>query len=125
VDAPEAELVTWLATCHPDDQVEAAARAVLERGLRQRRTAPSAFDERRTTKALTTRLERTTDLYRWGHIGKGDYPRERAATEAELAQLQGQPGRAERQAVLGPNHRPSRRMGGRHPRPALAVSVEH
>src|ERR1700730_84153 len=33
--------------------------------------------------------------------------------------------RAERQAVLGPNHRPSRRMGGRHPRPALAVSVEH
>ena len=91
VDALEAELVTWLATCHPDDQVEAAARAVLERGLRQRRTAPSEFDERRTTKALTTRLERTTDLYRWGHIGKDDYQRERAAIEAELAQLQGQP----------------------------------
>ena len=59
--------------------------------LRQHRTAPSEFDERRTTKALTTRLERTIELYRWGHIGKDDYQRERAAIEAELAQLQGQP----------------------------------
>jgi hypothetical protein len=29
--------------------------------------------------------------HRWGHIGKDDYQRERAAIEAELAQLQGQP----------------------------------
>lgn len=56
--------------------------------MRQRRTAPSEFDERRSTNALTTRLERTADLYRWGHIGKDDYQRERAAIEAELAQLQ-------------------------------------
>ncbi len=91
VDALEAEQVTWLATYYPDDQVEAAARAVVERGLRQRTTAPGEFDEQRTTKALTVRLECTTDLYQWGHIGKDEYQRERATIEAELAQLQGQP----------------------------------
>jgi len=82
--------VAWLATCHPDEQVDAAARAV-ERGLRQRRTAAGEFDGRRSIKALTARLERTTDLYWWGHISKDDYQRERAPIEAELAQLRGQP----------------------------------
>ena len=63
--------------------------------LRQHRTAPSEFDERRTTKALITRLARTTQLYRWGHIGKDGHQRERVAIEAELAQLQdSQPCRA-------------------------------
>lgn len=71
LDALEAELVAWLATCHPDEQVDAAARAVVERGLRQRRTAAVEFDERRSIKALTARLERTTDLYRWGPHPEG------------------------------------------------------
>ncbi len=40
----------------------AVSRAVVERGLRQRRTTAREFDEHRTIKALPARLERTTDL---------------------------------------------------------------
>lgn len=78
LDELEAELAAWLATCHPDEQVDAAARGVVERGLRQRRTAAGEFAEGRSVKTLTARLERTTDLYCWGHIAKDDYQRERA-----------------------------------------------
>lgn len=59
----EAALCDWLAKCHPDDRLEAAVRALLQRGLRHRRTTVREWYEHHTVKELEARLERTHCLW--------------------------------------------------------------
>jgi hypothetical protein len=57
-DQLEAAYVEWLGKCQPDDQLEAAARALVKRGLRQRQIPTTEWTERRTVRELEGRLAR-------------------------------------------------------------------
>ena len=87
----EAELRTWLAKCQLSEQVEAAARQVVERGLRQRRTVNQDLVERRTVKELEARIQRLTMAWAIHGLNEADFLREKAATEQQLAEARAVP----------------------------------
>ena len=89
--ALEDELRTWLAKCQLGDQVEAAARQVVERGLRQRRTVNQDLVERRTVKELEARIQRLTMAWAIHGLNEADFLREKAAAEAQLAEARAVP----------------------------------
>ena len=90
-DALEAELAGWLAKCHPDDRLEAAAQALVERGMRQRQTLPREWDERRTAKELEARRKRTALVFEMGLMSESEFRNSVTVIEAQLTQLKAQP----------------------------------
>src|SRR5712692_3203741 len=90
-DILEDELLAWLAKCQLGDQVEAATRALVERGLRERRTASYEFQERRTVKELEARIQRLIKAYAVYGLNEADFRKETARAEAELAQARAIP----------------------------------
>jgi hypothetical protein len=57
-----------LGACQPDEWLEAAARELLERGLRQRRIPASELNNRLRIKSLEDRLRRTGLVFRAGQM---------------------------------------------------------
>jgi DNA invertase Pin-like site-specific DNA recombinase len=90
----EAAFVQWLSTCHPEDQLETAALALLERGLRQRRLPAREWNERRQVKELEERRRRTAMVFRMGLISEGQFRSEVEALEQQIAQVKAQPAAA-------------------------------
>ncbi len=91
-DILEEELCRWLATCHPDDRLEKAARELVERGLKQRRTNWREWDERLSVKALEARLERTRKVWIvYGDITEAEFRAEREIIEKEIARVRALP----------------------------------
>lgn len=102
-DILEDELCRWLATCHPDERLEQAARELVEQGLRQRRTNWREWDERLSVKALEARLERTRKLWTiYGDITEAEFRAERDVIEKEIARVRALP---EVQTVRQCSHR--------------------
>ena len=58
-----------------------------EQILDNQRKLESAYDVAQQRNALETRLEKTKDLYRWGHISKEEYLKDFAAINREMQQL--------------------------------------
>jgi hypothetical protein len=94
-DQLEAACVEWLSKCHPDDQLEAAARALVERGLRQRRIPSTEWSERRTVKELEGRLARQRWMYDRGDMPQAEYEAVSAEVKAELARVKALPNEPE------------------------------
>jgi len=91
-DLLEEELCQWLATCHPNDPLEEAARELVERGLKQRQTNWREWDERLSMKALEARLERTRKLWTvYDDITEAEFRAEREVIEKEIARVRALP----------------------------------
>ena len=91
----EDAFAAWLGACQPDEWLEAAARELLERGLRQRRIPASELNNRRRIKALEDRLRRTGLVFRAGQMTEQEWQAETHAIRVELARLQGRPAEPE------------------------------
>ena len=102
-DPLEATFVEWLGKCHPDDRLEAAARNLVERGLRQRRIPGREWNERRTVKELEGRLGRLRYMFDKGHMPQAEYDERWAEVNADLARAKELP--AEPETVRQRSHR--------------------
>src|SRR5206468_9920050 len=91
-DVLERELCDWLAKCQLGDQVEAATRQLVERGLRGRRTAVQDLRERHSVKELEARIERLTKAWAvYGTLNEADYRAEVDRARAEIAKARAVP----------------------------------
>ena len=88
----EAELSGWLAKCQLGDQVEDAARQLLERGLRQRKTASQDLNEHRTVAELEARLARAVKAWQvYGVMTEEQFRQEKAEVDARIARARALP----------------------------------
>jgi DNA invertase Pin-like site-specific DNA recombinase len=91
-DDLEQALRDWLAKCELPDQVEAEARQLVERGLRQRRTAPQDLQERHTVKELEARLARAVKAWQtYGVMTEEQFRQEKATVDGLIAKAQAIP----------------------------------
>ena len=90
----ETAFVEWLSMCHPDERLETASQALLERGLRQRHVPAREWNERRHVKELEERRHRTALVFRMGLISESQFRSEVDALEQQIVQVRAQPAAA-------------------------------
>ena len=84
---PGPERQRMMAKCHPDELLEAAARALVEQGLHQRRLSGKEWRERRSVKGLEDQLDRISYMFHKQHITRTKYDQWRTDVEKELAEV--------------------------------------
>ncbi len=87
--AVEAQIAAYLSGFHLPEETVARVVALYERATEER------DDVERRRRELTNRLERTTDLYRWGDLTREAFQAERDRLQAELGTLRGTDQRAD------------------------------